>query len=349
VTQHQADEERDDMTQREILLHVGHGKTGSSFIQSSLALSHAELAAGGITYPISTELAAAGRSGHISSGNLRHAASALTETIGQGFRTGHERVLISSEWLFLALMAELAEELAALPGQYPGARLRVLLYVRDPLDHAVSVYQQMIKRGGYTGSFAESLLVYRIPVKVGQFARAMQAAGAEITVLNYSRHAGSLLHTVEDWLGLPQDRLSNPPVETVNRSMTLAELELQRQFNLLFGKEARRYVSDPLCNRLPQVRSETPTLSHEALAAFLKAMEQMIALKDVAAAVPAAEAYRLPAPDEVAARFAPADEALAFPFAFSAAQLQVIAEAIRGEVQRQVRHGLRKRPSADKS
>ena len=326
------------MSQREILLHVGHGKTGSSFIQSSLALSGAALAEAGIAYPINAKSEQAARAGHISSGNVGNVEGLITGTIRQGFKTGHERVLISSEFLFQSLLTKcISREFADLRAQFPAALVRVLLYVRDPLDHAVSVYQQRIKRGAFTGTFADSLDRYMIPLRVGQFVEEVNSAGVDITVLNYSRHTKALLGTFESWLGIPLNTLEKPPFETVNRSMTLAELELQRLFNVFFGKGAGRYVSDPLCNRLPEIRSEVPTLSRDALVAFLAQMEQMIAQNPVAVAIPASEAYRLPASDEVFGCFAPADAGSSFPYAFSSAQLQVIVEAIHSEVQRQLR------------
>jgi hypothetical protein len=323
------------MTQREILLHVGHGKTGSSYIQSSLALSQAALAAAGIAYPINAKSELAGKAGRITSGNLSHAPDALADAVDQGFNSGLDRVLISSEQLFLALMGGKAKQFSLLRARFPGLRCRALLYVRDPLDHAVSIFQQRIKRAGFVGSFATSLEDYRVPLRVVQFMRAMEAVGTDVTVLNYSRHSKALLGSVEGWLGLPSGTLEKPPVEKINRSMTLAELELQRQFNILFPKNAQRFVSDPLCNRLPDIRSETPTVSREALAAFLDRAGQMISQQDVAAAIPDSEAYRLPELDDVAPLFASVDAA--FPFAFNAAQLQVIAEAIHAEVQRQSR------------
>ena len=52
-----------------IILHIGHGKTGSSYIQSSLALSVGRLREAGIEYPEVTPLTSA-KQGGISSGKL---------------------------------------------------------------------------------------------------------------------------------------------------------------------------------------------------------------------------------------------------------------------------------------
>ena len=304
----------------------------ASLIADALALA-------GVAYEIEERSALAGRSGHISSGNLHPETGALEKAVRAGFATGHPRVLISSELLFDALIHPASPDLGALRIAHPDALIRVLLFVRDPLDHATSHYHQMIKRDGYTGSFADSLQHYRVPQQVCRLVRVARAVGADVTVFNYSRHTDRLLPLAEGWLGLPDAALAKPPLNRVNRSMTLAELELQRQFNIPFGKEARRYISDALCNLLPDIRSETPKLPPEALAEFLARMGRMTAHPQVIAAIPATEAYRVPPLAAVADRFAPA--ASDAPFAFSADQLHVIAQAISTELRRQIRHAER--------
>ena len=53
---------------KKLIVHVGHGKTGSSFLQSIFALNSDRMAQLGILYPehISNAMA---RRGHITSGN----------------------------------------------------------------------------------------------------------------------------------------------------------------------------------------------------------------------------------------------------------------------------------------
>ena len=41
--------------------------------------------------------------------------------------------------------------------------------VRDPLDHAISVYGQMVKRHGFTGSLEDWLLIYDFPSVLMEF------------------------------------------------------------------------------------------------------------------------------------------------------------------------------------
>ncbi len=56
-------------TAKPVILHVGHGKTGSSALQSSLVLSSEALAKAGIFYPPSLSDARAMK-GEVSSGNV---------------------------------------------------------------------------------------------------------------------------------------------------------------------------------------------------------------------------------------------------------------------------------------
>ena len=322
------------MTTPTIYMHVGHGKTGSSFIQSSLVLSQAALSDAGIAYPIDEKWAVAGRAGNISSGNLKPVPGELVALARRGFESGHKHVLVSSEALFRGLTDQVADDHAALLSEFPGCAIKILLYVRNPVDHVVSTYHQMIKRGGYTGSFAKAVKGYRFPTLVGQFFKSMRGRGADVTVLNYSRHSRSLLVTVEDWLGLRSGALANPPVQIVNRSMTLAELELQRHFNIAMGESARRYASDPLCNLLPDIRSETPPLAPEDLEAFIARMMHMVQEADVVSAIPPDEAYEVPLFDDIVDMFRPREST--YPFAFSSDQLRVVVEAVKTEMDRQL-------------
>lgn len=315
--------------QRSLRVHVGHGKTGSSYLQSALAASRGVLTQAGIDYPIAEDRAELARKGAITSGNLRYVPGALAGLL-QGAAADH--VLISSESLFPALARQLASFCAEAEAAMPGVALEVLLYIRDPLDHAVSSYHQEVKRGGYTGSLSDVLADYMMPAKVGQFLRQVRDSGAVVTVRNYSRHSKALLPTLEEWIGLPPGALVPPPLEQINRSLTLAEIALQKAFNAHFGKAARRFVSDPLCAGLPDLQSETPPVPEVELAQFLDRMQAMIATKIDAGAIPQTEAYRVGTVAEHLARFsAPHDPDR---LVFSRAQLSVFVEALHAELAR---------------
>lgn len=185
-----------------VLLHVGHGKTGSSFLQAALANSPEALAAHGLGYPIDPEVAENARRGGISSGNMAPSARALQSALEQGWEGPQDTLLISSESFFYKMRLKgFPEKLRQL---LPDAEVQVLLYVRDPLEHAVSKYQQGVKRGGFEAFLAS----YNTPGNVAQFLKWLDGAlpGAQVTLRNYSRHRDDLMATFEAWLGLPGER-----------------------------------------------------------------------------------------------------------------------------------------------
>jgi hypothetical protein len=315
-----------------VYLHIGHGKTGSSFLQSALALSGAALTTNGIAYPIDPRIAETARKGHITGGNLRPTPGALTQAIEAGHAGPAGRLLISSEAFFNHMLRHGEALVGEIRAAAPKADLQVLCYLRDPVDHAISVYHQQVKRGGFTGTFADSLAIYDIPARALRVLKFLDGAGARVTVLNYSRHRDTLLAAFETWLGLPERSLTAPDAGPVNRSLTNAELELQRIFNRHLGGKARRYVSDPLCNTLPHIRSETPALPRDALVAFLDRMAETLETPAFRALVPEAERPWLGSVSDHEDRFSAAPDSDAL--TFSAQQIEVFAEAVAKQLAR---------------
>lgn len=319
-----------------VYLHIGHGKTGSSFLQSALALSQPALAKHGIIYPIEADAAEAAGKGHISGGNLRAKAGALTGIVRKTQMQPGQRLLISSESFFQYLVRHadaFADEYRAVCGDAP---LHVLCYLRDPVDHAISVYQQKVKRGGYTGTLAESLDSYEILARTVAVLGALRDMGAQVTVLNYSRHRAGLTATLADWLGVSETDLTLPETGQVNRSLTMAELELQRLMNIQLGGAARRFVSDPLCNLAPEMRSETPPLDRAALETFLNRVAAQIEGPEYQALVPADERPKTGSVADHIHRFpasAPAAEDRVFQF--TGRQLEILAQALSAPLARQ--------------
>lgn len=119
-----------------IILHIGHGKTGSSYIQSSLALSVGPLREAGVEYPEVEPFARAKRGG-IGSGNLGY-AKAFVQTVKSVARRHAKasRLLFSSDFLF-HWIAEDGETLATLQKSFD---VTVALFTREFLAHAISMY-----------------------------------------------------------------------------------------------------------------------------------------------------------------------------------------------------------------
>lgn len=308
-----------------LYLHLGHNKTASTFLQTVLAYSIPTLAEHGIFYPLAAKKLEAARKGEVVGPNLGAAPHALKALLKLPMPTQTNRMLISGEGLFFELSRTGDTLLRNLRAAFPNARMKVLLYVRDPVDHVVSFYHQQVKHG-YTGTLGDRMRNYNMPRRVAQGLALLRDAGAEVTVLNYSRHSKAVLGTMETWLDLPLGVLTAPEQTQVNRSLTNAELELQRVFNRHFGDKAYRMVSMPLIDGLPDLRSETPPLSREDLAVFLDRMQEQVDTEDFRALVPEAERPWVGTVDDHIARFPSPEEGAVL--TFSSAQISLFAEAM---------------------
>lgn len=310
---------------RTLYLHIGHPKTGSSFLQSSFANSVDILAAHGIDYPGEPNAAAAGWK--ISSGN----GQSLLTTGPEGFEITRDKVLFSAERLFIVF----AED----PGWVPRLRafcdfhdissIQVLMFLRDPIPHAESSHQQMIKRGGWTDPVETTFETYIQPELVRKaLKRNYRDLPIEWHVFNYDRCKSDLLPTTETFLGLPQGTLMRGGDRMVNRSMTAGELMVLRGLNV-HDPKAAALLADALCNEVPEVASETVYPAHEVQQAMLDRLSGAIA--DVEALIDPAERYGvdLQTPGGEAGHYM-----------FSARQIEVMTETLgrrTGEVTAQLR------------
>lgn len=150
---------------REIIFHIGQGKTGTTSIQAAFHEARAGLRENGIIYPLSKVLPinhhslAADIGGPISlhqgfrnrmgpSREIIKRKSAeewgeLVKDLDQSI----DRVLISSETLFRPLDAAGLDRLRQRVAQMKGTSIRVLAYVRSPVSLFLSAFQQRMKRG----------------------------------------------------------------------------------------------------------------------------------------------------------------------------------------------------------
>jgi len=240
-----------------LFLHIGHGKTGSSWIQASLGLSVASLAAAGITYPGTP---AGGLPTRITSGNARGllaSPQSLETRLRVDAASGAGSFLYSSEWLSTEILGGPSViPLGEVAARHGFARVAVLLFIRDPIASAASVWQQLTKRHGQTQSIESLFARYELPRHAAEILERLDAIdGIEVTVRNYSRCRDRLLDETAAWLGIPRDTLVSPPAIRVNRSMTRAELAVQQVLNRHLG-ECGELVSDPLCELLPDIEPE---------------------------------------------------------------------------------------------
>lgn len=258
-----------------LLLHVGHGKTGSSFLQSVLALSNSHLYDSNIFYPSNPAFSKA-EEGKITSGNASVFLESLKKITKGELHEGKEttdKILFSSEVLFHWLVGDKSDELVDLIDSACFEKVKVLLYIRDPIDHAASSYQQSIKRGGSIRSIEDFFLSYKQPKLVTDFVEKVRGIkNCDIKIINYSNVGDELVSSMVKWLGVDPSGIKYPPLKKVNRSLTRSELFFQRELNRSLGKSGG-LLADPLCEFLPEVVPEKLLPSKEVQEAMYERLE----------------------------------------------------------------------------
>jgi hypothetical protein len=242
-----------------ITMHIGHDKTGSSAIQSALALNENLLRDCGLEYLQDGSFEDAAR-GHISSGN-RAAFRSAPE-----FRAEID-YLFSGEAFVKDVIAE--NDIWKKMVKNRSGISKVIIYTRDLFGHFFSQWGQSIKRGGSSKGadiYAKSYDVYPKLVRVID---KLEAQGIPFELYNYSKHQHDIVGHFMQVL-LPNDYAAilaqiEPVSAPVNRSLSLAEYELQKHFNRHYGKMSSRFVSDALVNRLPNIASEKPVLDQATI------------------------------------------------------------------------------------
>ena len=293
-----------------VYMHIGQGKTGSSYLQSSLAISSSKLQDFNLYYPSEGRQHNRAISGHVNVGNLpptkglgRHSPGSFLSALEAAALQHNGSLVFSNEGLFSSIVNhDLWSEIKA---QAKVHKIHMFVLIRDPLDHALSAYQQGIK-GGLTKTIGQFLENYCMPVQTRKLIELVDGSEIQLTIKNYSRHKSNLLAIAEDWLRLPPETLVVPPHEKVNRSLTRAESAFQIAFNRHVGARARLFVSDALANELPNIEAEQIFVEPEALEKFLERMTGLI--NDVNKFLPDGEGYRIETLDEAMTRLPTLEE-----------------------------------------
>ncbi|MEL6794528.1 MAG: hypothetical protein AAFP78_13800, partial [Pseudomonadota bacterium] len=170
-------------------------------------------------------------------------------------------------------------------------RIRVLLFIRDPDEHFLSFWGQMIRREGETRDIDAMIDAYPTPARVARFLEgAAEEPAVDVTVRNYSRVRATLTEEVAAWLGAPSDGFLAPPAAVVNRSLSFEELAVQRALNQRFGPCGERY-GDPVAARPPRKPATRPRLTEAQRAAIRAAIARP--MRRVNALAPPEHRYRM--------------------------------------------------------
>lgn len=246
---------------RRLLLHIGHSKTGSSYLQSSMALSHSALAAAGIAYPFAGNFERA-KSGKMTNGNGADVLDAVNDGNPDLVSppADAQTVLYSAEHLTLALAEPGGtDRLLQLADAHGFDDVRLLLIIRDPIDHLTSEYSQKVK-GGRMMTMPRLAKHYDHPGAVHRLINSVRTQPRiHLTIQNYRCIKDDLIGALARWLDVPTDLFDKPPVKVVNRTLTTDELAFQLHLNKRFGR-CTNLIATPLMIGLPQQKGRRPTL-----------------------------------------------------------------------------------------
>jgi len=269
-----------------LLLHIGHGKSGSSYLQTWLAANTHLLAhRRGLLYPMQSpddsfrdDRALEGR---FSMGN-GHVLQALLDSPrrprrwrrhlldNEGLSRSQLNGLVFSFEGWAKQLDQLLPPLLQVADRWGVRRIELLMMIRDPLDHACSVYSQMVKRHGYTAGLEQWLVDYRFTARLLKSLELIESYQARIklTVVHYGRRKHALLEELQSWLELePQPCWQPAPSLLVNRSLTADELVLMRCLNGRLG-DAAALVGEALVDQLPMLQPACLIPSLDAIKAF---------------------------------------------------------------------------------
>jgi hypothetical protein len=252
-----------------IFLHIGHPKTGSSAFQTCLARAHGALAKEGILYPYHRSFTQASRN-HVSSGNLSIGPE------GENWLTAGVLPIVNDNPSFHAFIfsnENLIHRFKDFTGLFDDLRDRyefhILLVVRDPVDQLGSVYQQLVKRHGYTKGYEDFLGEhgYRCNAtnKAAAALEVLDKKNIQYSLFNYSALKGSIIDSLVGAVGIRDGVVDSSLNVPVNRSMSAAELQLLLFVNAMYGGSVGRKLADSLVNQLPSVPAISLAMRQESL------------------------------------------------------------------------------------
>ena len=256
------------MPRPQFYLHIGHGKTGTSAIQSAFAIAQENLLSHQIEYPIPLIEREKASQFAITSGNWKHnPKESLAKEL---FRLSEEKannnsILLSSESLFWHLDSLFEEELH----RVKDLNLHILLAVRDIEEMLSSEYQQRVKRHGEKRPFEQFLrsrhFISSHHKKASDVLSLLKQHEIKTTIINYSKHKNEITELIFEAIqapdAYPRDAMHGV---VVNRSMSQKELSILTLVNSLFYTRfpwISARLSDALVKQLPTVQSQKCRLS----------------------------------------------------------------------------------------
>lgn len=260
------------MKKTKIFLHIGHGKTGTSAIQSALAIASEKLAKRGISYPIQPSLRDRASRLEITSGNWQpnpeiDLSDQLLDIAEKN--QNNSKIVLSSESLFW-LIPDLIQRKSSWENSI---NLHIILAVREVDEMLSSEYQQRVKRHGDSMPLEQFITARHFisshHAKAAEIIDLMSQSSIENTIINYSAHKHDITQQVFKSIGAeglyPADNMKGA---IINRSLSKKELEILITINALYYSKfplISTRISDALIKNQPQLKAQQCKLSQQLL------------------------------------------------------------------------------------
>ena len=271
------------MAKQKFFLHVGHGKTGTSAIQSALAISAGPLLKKGIHYPIDPNEKRKAARFEITSGNWKHdpntSLSKQCLDFAASNKAGHT-MMLSSESLFWHLSDFIDQQ-----NQWKESiEIHVILAVRELEEMLSSEYQQRVKRHGESKPFEQFLrrrhFISSHHKKAAEVLEQLSRNNISTTLINYSKHKSNISEKVFEIIGaldsFPSKQMSGL---VINRSLSQKELQMLTMINALYYEQfpwTSARLSDALAKNLPNTETQRSRISQKSLNKLYETNENYI-------------------------------------------------------------------------
>ena len=260
------------MKKTKLFLHIGHGKTGTSAIQSSLAIASDNLRGKGINYPIGSTLRDRASRLEITSGNWepKSDVSLSDELLSIAEQNQDDSaIILSSESLFW-LIPELIKNKSQWENQL---NLHIILAVREIEEMLSSEYQQRVKRHGDAMPLEQFIrarhFVSSHHEKAAEVIGLMSQENITNTIINYSQHKKDISQVIFNLIGAeelyPAAQMSGA---IINRSLSAKELEILITINALYYNKypwISTKISDALIKKQPKIEAQQCKISRQQL------------------------------------------------------------------------------------
>ena len=245
-------------TMKELYIHIGLSKTGSSAIQSWLSLNADRLKKQGYDY---ADLSPSAKNGKITAGNgvlLFQACNQqnwaeVERLIAHVYFMRNNKAIVSSESL-QGVSVEAINKISSLCNRH-SIRVKVIAYARSAYELLYSNYLQGIKRHGFTFAFGEEQKLSYLTQRQ-YLQNYYNVFDKNLQIVNYDSVKNDIFSSFSSCVGFIDKGLVVKN-KKVNRSLTVAEASLLLQMNKIhngiFSTEISDYLIEGSSSKLTSV------------------------------------------------------------------------------------------------